>query len=77
MPIYDYRCEDCQTHYEVYHKVREETSDVICPACASHHYKKMMSVPATPNMGSGSSEAYGACDNAGGCGCSGGSCGLN
>ncbi len=77
MPIYDYRCEDCRKLYEVYHKVREETDDIVCPQCSSRNAKKMMSVPAAPSVSSGSSAPYGACDNAGGCGCSGGSCGLN
>jgi len=77
MPIYDYRCEECNGHYEVYHKVREIAEDVVCPACASRKYRKMMSVPAAPYVGSSSNGASGACDNAGGCGCSGGSCGMN
>jgi putative FmdB family regulatory protein len=77
MPIYDYRCEDCQELYEVYHKVREDSDDVVCPRCASHRHKKLMSVPAAPSVSGGSAESYGACDNAGGCGCSGGACGMN
>ncbi len=80
MPIYDYRCEECNGHYEVFHKVREVAEDIVCPACASRKYRKMMSVPAAPSVGASSyasSDASGACDNAGGCGCSGGSCGMN
>lgn len=80
MPIYDYRCEECKTRYEVFHKVREDVSDIQCPHCQSRNHKKMMSVPAAAVIGSGSSsgESFGGtCDNAGGCGCSGGSCGMN
>lgn len=80
MPIYDYRCEDCNARYEVFHKVREEAGDIVCPECHSRSYKKLMSVPA-PAIGlssSADSSPYGACDNAGGCGCgAGGACGLN
>jgi len=77
MPIYDYRCEACNARYEVYHKVREVAEDVVCPVCSSPKHKKMMSVPAAPSMGSGASASYGECDNAGGCGCSGGACPMN
>jgi putative FmdB family regulatory protein len=80
MPIYDYRCEDCKTRYEVFHQVREEASEIVCPSCESRKYTKMMSLPSAPviNSGSSSGECYGgACDNAGGCGCGGGSCGMN
>ncbi|MGE5316324.1 MAG: FmdB family zinc ribbon protein [Acidobacteriota bacterium] len=81
MPIYDYRCEDCSARYEVFHKVREETEEIICPKCQSRRYKKMMSVPAAAVMGSSASDSFsaggGSCDGAGGCGCSGGACGLN
>jgi putative FmdB family regulatory protein len=76
MPIYDYRCEDCSTRYEVFHKVREDAEDVVCPKCESRRAKKVMSVPAAAVMNSGESFG-GACDGAGGCGCSGGACGMN
>jgi putative FmdB family regulatory protein len=79
MPIYDYRCEDCNARYEVYHKSREIAEDVVCPQCQSARAKKLMSVPAAAVMNSAPSFSgqAGQCDNAGGCGCAGGACGMN
>jgi len=54
---------------------REEAEDIVCPKCQSRRAKKMMSVPAAAVMNSG--ESFGSCDGAGGCGCSGGACGMS
>lgn len=80
MPIYDYRCDDCKQRYEVYHKVREEADEIVCPACSSRKATRLMSIPAAPviSAGSSSGECYGgACGGAPGGGCAGGACGLN
>jgi len=77
MPVYDYRCTDCHTTYDVFHKGREVQEDVVCPSCGSLHHKKLMSIPII-SMGSDSpSSKYSsapACESGG---CCGGSCGLN
>jgi putative FmdB family regulatory protein len=77
MPVYDYRCTDCNGTYDVFHKGREVIEDVICPSCGSDHHKKLMSIPVV-SKGSTSN----GCDCAAGTsresgGCCGGSCGLN
>ncbi|HTP79228.1 MAG TPA: zinc ribbon domain-containing protein [Bacteroidota bacterium] len=46
MPIYDYRCGECGSTYDVLHKTREIETDVICPSCGSARAVKLMSVPA-------------------------------
>lgn len=78
MPVFDYQCEECKTKYDVYHKVREITDDVLCPSCGSKSHKRLMSVPSAPVMGSasGSYSTDSSCDS-GGCGCSGGMCDVN
>ena len=77
MPVFDYRCEKCNARYDVYHKLREVTEDVVCPACGSNSYKKLMSVPAAHITAESAGRCEdGACDS-GACGCGGGSCRMN
>ena len=77
MPIYDYRCTDCDTTYDVFHKGHEVKEDVVCPSCGSLRHLKLMSIPVV-SMGSDSSGSRNAsapsCESGG---CCGGSCGLN
>ncbi len=47
MPIYDFRCNDCNKTFELLVK----TSTVpACPACASTQLEKMVSAPAPPSQ---------------------------
>jgi len=76
MPIFDYRCKECKTLYDVLHKGKEIIEDIQCPSCGSTQYIKLMSLPSIITNGSSSSQ----CDtNA--CGmdksCCGGICGLD
>ena len=77
MPVYDYRCTECNKTYDVYHKGREVAEDVVCPSCGSLSHKKLMSVPmvsmGSPSSGGDSSSAP-SCETGG---CCGGSCGIN
>ena len=79
MPIYDYRCEECGSTYDVFHKVREVEEDVVCPSCNSTKHIRLLSAP-NVSMGGSSSSGYsysdsGSCDTPGGC--CGGSCNVN
>lgn len=80
MPIFEYRCEDCNAKYEVLVKSSAAESDVTCPACNSKKNRKLFSsFAARPN---GTSESFGGCAD-GSCnyapsgGCASGMCGLN
>jgi len=80
MPIYDYRCNDCGSTYDVFHKVREIEEDVICPTCNSQKHTRLLSAPNVTVSGSSKSSSMdfpsdSSCDT-GGC-CGGSSCGLN
>jgi len=75
MPIFDYHCEDCGSTYEIFHKVREKTEDILCPNCGSTHSKKQISAPSIATGGSPSSD--GGSQSFGSCGCGSGACGLN
>ena len=76
MPIYDYQCAECGTIYDVFHKVREVTEDVVCPQCSSSKHVRLISAPAVSVKGSGHSmpESMPSCGDGS---CCGGSCGLN
>lgn len=74
MPIYAYKCEECNTKYEVFHKVKENIEDVICPNCESKKAKKLMS--AASFCGVNSSSSLGSCMPAMPP-CAGGACGFN
>lgn len=76
MPVFDYVCAECGTTYDIYHKVREVTEDILCPSCGSIRHKKLISAPAISVGGKSSSVPASSCstDFGGGC-CGGGSCG--
>ncbi len=80
MPIFEYRCQECGTKYEVLHKSSENKNDVVCPNCNSLNNKKLLST-FSASMGeasySGNSCATGNCDIPSVGGCASGMCGLN
>jgi putative FmdB family regulatory protein len=78
MPIYDYRCTDCGSTYDIYHKTREVIEDVVCPSCHSAKHTRLMSVPAAAVMNGGTSSSFSSapsCESGGGC--CGGACSHN
>jgi putative FmdB family regulatory protein len=53
MPIYDYRCTDCDERYD---KLVRRAEDVVtCPSCGSEHSERLLSVFA--GIGSGGKPA--------------------
>ena len=55
MPTYNYKCNECNTKYEIFHKVKENPYDVICPSCNSKSSTKLM---AAANIGVKSSHSH-------------------
>ena len=80
MPIFEYRCQECSTQFEVLHKSTVNQEDVSCPECKSGNNKKLLS-SFSASMGSSSSDdncAAGTCGlPAPAGGCAGVMCGLN
>jgi putative FmdB family regulatory protein len=81
MPIFEYKCEDCSSVFEILHKSSNNNEDVFCPNCKSLNYKKLISVFSAKS--SGSAPDFGGCSD-GSCsmpqyggGCANGMCGLN
>ena len=69
MPLYEYRCRDCDEKFERY--VRAWGDATACPACKSGSVEKLLSTFAFAAAdGSASSPAGGGCGcGRGGCGC--------
>jgi putative FmdB family regulatory protein len=67
MPIYEYVCMQCESHFE--ELVRYDDAGPSCPDCGGANVRKQLSVFAT--HGSGEQPSFG-----GSGGCCGGSCGC-
>ncbi|MBR9975351.1 MAG: zinc ribbon domain-containing protein [Bacteroidetes bacterium] len=79
MPIFEYKCNDCGSQYDVLHKGAENPDIVICPSCESRSaVKKFSSFAAS----TGTSSTFAPSCESGSCGvpsynsCAGGMCGL-
>jgi len=66
MPIYEFVCMQCESHFEELVRMDEQAD---CPDCGSANVRKQLSVFATAG-GTGPQPSFG-----GGGGCCGGSCG--
>ena len=80
MPIFEYKCSECDTKFEVLHKSTTNQKEVTCPNCNSAHNKKLFSAFSS-NINSDTISSSGDCSS-GQCnipsrGCSTGLCGLN
>ena len=77
MPIYEYVCDECQTHFEKI--VFNKTQEIACPKCAGKKNSIQLSVFSSAN-GSSSNGASGKPSpsfSGGGGGCCGGGCGCH
>jgi putative FmdB family regulatory protein len=73
MPIYEYVCDDCQTHFEkiVFNKAQE----IACPKCAGKKNSLQLSVFSASNGSSNGASAKSSASFSGGGGaCCGGGC---
>ena len=77
MPTYTYKCNDCGTKYDVFHKTISEAGEVECPSCNSASSKKLMSAANIGSISSSKSSADVPSCPAYGNGCSSGMCGMN
>ena len=81
MPIFEYKCNNCNEKFDFLHKSSVNIEKVHCPSCGSNENKKLLSSFSASI--SGSSGYSGGCAD-GSCGipapssgCSSGLCGLN
>jgi putative FmdB family regulatory protein len=76
MPIYEYICEDCQTHFEKI--VLNRAQEIACPKCAGKKNALQLSVFSAANGSSNGASAKPSGGFSGGGGsCCGGGCGCN
>ena len=52
MPIYDYKCSNCEHQIEVIQKINDEPM-IVCPECSKRSLKKLVSAPSFRLKGSG------------------------
>jgi putative FmdB family regulatory protein len=73
MPIFEFKCADCDNKFEELFTAGGSDNGIACPACESTNVTKLFSTYA-PQMGSSASNApampacAGGCPNAGSCG---------
>ena len=53
MPVYDYRCKDCNSVSEIF--LRSSDSEVRCPRCGSENMERMISASYMIKMGTSKS----------------------
>lgn len=71
MPIYEYRCEDCEQVFETLVKSTRRPRPVACPHCGSKQVARKLSVFAAQQGRDSSSSLPGPCER---CGERGGTC---
>jgi putative FmdB family regulatory protein len=80
MPIFEYKCKQCNSKFEVLHKSSLNQEEASCPKCYSKENQKLLSTFSATGFSSASSSCEsGSCGitpSYGG-GCSSGMCGLN
>jgi putative FmdB family regulatory protein len=73
MPLYEYRCEDCNERFEMRRSYAESDAAADCPVCHTQHTRRLLSnfCAMTSSSDGGTSAVAGG----GGCaGCAGGNC---
>jgi putative FmdB family regulatory protein len=75
MPIYEYICEDCQTHFEKI--VLNKTQEIVCPKCAGKRNAIQLSVFSSTNGSSNGTSAKSSGGSTDGGSCCGGGCGCH
>jgi len=72
MPIYEYACEDCGTHFEALRPMKDADSPIGCRSCEGRRTERTLSVFYAQSGG----RSVAGTSGGSGCGsCSGGSCG--
>ena len=51
MPIYEYRCQSCETEFEDLVRLGTPDEDIECPSCGEHNATRLLSVFANQSKG--------------------------
>jgi len=76
MPIYEYKCSECNKIFELLVRSSDNIAEIVCPVCGSKSVKKVMSSYAAFNSSSESFDYNDSGSSCPSCGCDGGSCGI-
>lgn len=83
MPVFEYRCSECNTKFDVLHKSQNSQEEVVCPKCKSKDNKKLLSTFSASISQGSHDHSFGGCES-GSCGlqnvpggCQSGMCGIN
>ena len=74
MPIYEYRCNQCEGEFEKY--LPSGSTAVVCPTCESARVTRRLSLLSVRTNGAAAGFAAGSAPMSGG-GCCGGGCGCH
>jgi len=64
MPLYEYRCNDCDHRFEVLQHLNAGTEELLCPQCGGETLEKLFSTfaaSAQSSAGKGMAPAGGCC----------------
>jgi putative FmdB family regulatory protein len=75
MPMYEYVCLECDSHFDLLRQMNQTDHDVLCPQCSSKRIERQLSVFATGSRSLDTGAAAVATTGAGGC--CGGACGCS
>ena len=76
MPIYEYKCEDCDTKFEKLVRRADEAAEVNCPSCGQKHLSQQYSTFSARANGPSPSRSEAPACGGGMCG-NPGMCGMN
>ena len=57
MPIYEYRCKECEERFEQLVSLRAEHPPVTCPRCGTQEIRKLLSTFATTERNRSTSQS--------------------
>ena len=78
MPLFEYKCSECNSKFDVLHKSANNIDGVECPECHSPNVKKLLSTFSAAGLsGRNDFSSSGDSCESGSCGCGSGYCGLN
>jgi len=66
MPIYEYRCQECQQLFQKLQSVSAGTNGITCPSCGSPRVERQLSVFASTSRADAAATPASGCGPAGG-----------
>lgn len=65
MPLYEYRCADCQKRFEILQRMGDGADGVRCPSCGAERVERQLSTFAAGSGGGAAGAAEAACSRPG------------